>query len=139
MAMVENQIDLYGILVPEEVMKRLAEKLCDGYSEEAYAEDSFDFDEEVAAQSEGGIIRIGDFSGYASLISPEKELAGLRQVYEDESFYHIPLQKAPSLFKAAYSSMEEVIAEVKESAKDLLPEDFDYTHNLCHFVGSTFG
>lgn len=136
MGMSEGIIDLYAIYLPPETLRQLAEKLCPEFDEEDYEYDTFSFDEDVALRMNGNAIYLSHFTGDAMLAA--EGLDGIRKHFDDESFYHIPLSRELSLFGAAYSSIEEVINEVKEKTNGLLPEDFDYRLNVCHFVGSTF-
>lgn len=136
MGMCEGIVDLYAVYLPPETMRQLAVKLCPDFNENDYEYDTFSFDEDVALKMKGNAIYLSHFTGDAMLAA--EGLSGIRRHFDDEAFYHIPLSRELTLFSAAYSSIEEVINEIKEKTDGLLPEDFDYRHNICHFVGSTF-
>lgn len=60
-------------------------------------------------------------------------------MYDGDRIYYIQVSSYPTLFKPAYKSMDELIAEFKEKVGEYLPEDFDYRSNIRHIVGTYFG
>lgn len=51
----------------------------------------------------------------------------------------LPLSKWPSLTEAVYSSVDEMVDELRENYKDILPKDFDYASNICYAQLVIFG
>ena len=51
----------------------------------------------------------------------------------------LPLSKWPSLTEAVYSSVDEMVEELRENYKDILPKDFDYANNICYAQLVIFG
>lgn len=47
MSMREYAVDTYGILLDDDLMKQLASKICDDYSDDDYEEDPYGFNEIV--------------------------------------------------------------------------------------------
>lgn len=65
---------------------------------------------------------------------------------DQEHLYHsdctgvvLPLSKWPSLTEAVYSSVDEMVEELRENYKDILPKDFDYANNICYAQLVIFG
>ena len=51
----------------------------------------------------------------------------------------LPLSKWPSLTEAVYSSVDEMVEELRENYKEILPKDFDYANNICYAQLVIFG
>lgn len=129
----EKAIDLYGIYLPKDILHQLAKKFCLNYDEEEYRLNSFNFNEDVALKMKGNLTYVSHFTGNAVTAD---DIRKNRRKFDDENFYFIPLTREPMLFKAAYTSMNDIIREINERTNNLLPIDFDYANNLCHFVGT---
>lgn len=74
-------------------------------------------------------------------IFPEKTVVSFEENYSDDYIHYIPAARAPELFKAAYTSPEELMEEFKANsslAQIGLPEDFDWWGHLVEISGTTF-
>lgn len=124
----------YGLFLDENSVKLLAEKLCNGFSEEKWEDDKEYFLEILTdnpityvTQFYGDAVRIDD-NGADLWISYDN--------FDDGDICYIAVQKYPHLFGApAYATVEELIAEFKERVGEYLPTDFDYRNSLRHIIG----
>lgn len=60
-------------------------------------------------------------------------------MFDDDQLYYVGLGKEPSLCRQAYSSVYEIVEELKNNLNDLLPDDFDIRSRLCFIAGTYFG
>ena len=61
------------------------------------------------------------------------------KVYSGDSVYYVPFDLYPSLFKAPYNNIEEIVEEFKKKVGEYMPEGYDYRANICHIIGTVFG
>ena len=139
MSMREYAVDSYGILLDKPLMKTLAGKICDEYSDDEYEEDPYGFNEAVE-ESLGCIDYIGNFSGEAfPLENDGREKPLDSEEYSDEAVYILTANRTPSLFKAAYKDMDEMVEDFKYEIGIYLDPDFDYRSRIRQFVGTYWG
>ena len=82
---------------------------------------------------------IGNFTGDATVIDDNgKDMYEDYESYDADTIYYVATEKFPSLFKTAYSSMDELESEFKNKFNRYFPEDFDYRKHICHIVGTYF-
>ena len=135
MSMREWAVDDYGLLLTKEMIKAIASKVLDDLEER-------DEEEYGDALYEDGICEyIGEFTGEAIYIEDDgtEDWRRSGESYDGNRIYYVHVRKYPTLFKAAYENMDELIAEFKSKVGDYLPEDFDYRANIRHIVGTYFG
>lgn len=138
MGMRETEISLYVLYLPNETMRYLTKKLCPDYTDNDYEEDPASFHEDVIKTLDGKVESVNRLSGYAYRHPANGEDCVLRQNFDDEPVYYIPLEKGPTLFRPAYETLDEVIAEVTGKIGDVLPLDFNYALNVCSLEGTDF-
>ena len=124
----------YGLLLDEDTVKFIAEKLCNGFTEEDWEDNKEHF---LIILSDNPISYVTDFSGDAARIDDQgKDLWIDYENFNCENVCYIAVLKYPHLFgDAAYKSVEELIAEFKIRVGEYLPADFDYRNSLRHIVG----
>ena len=135
MSMREWAVDDYGLLLTKEMIKAIASKVLDDLEER-------DEEEYGDALYEDGICEyIGEFTGEAIYIEDDGTEDWRRdgESYNGDRIYYVNVSKYPSLFKAAYENMDELIKEFKEKVGDYLHEDFNYRANIRHIVGTYWG
>lgn len=138
MSMRDYAVDDYGLLMTSETMKMVASKVCDDYTEEAYAEDVWSFHEEL--YDKGIVEYISSFSGESVVINDLGESVWCDgESYGDDVLYFVPTRRISMLFRAAYRDMNELIAEFKERLGEYLPDDFDYSKYIRHISGTYYG
>ena len=135
MSMRDHSINDYGLLLTEETMHCLANKLCSDFSEEKWELDSYDFIESV--KDKISACCAVEFTGKAYML----DNAGFDKPYNfydfvNEIIFYLPINPYASLFKATYGSMDEIIAEFKEKLGKYLPDDFNYRPYIMHFTGT---
>lgn len=138
MSMNYYSVDDYGLLITTEMLKIMASKMCEDYTEEMYEEDEWSFNEEL--YDEGLVERISEFIGEAIAINDD----GTSRWYDCKSYncdtiHYLPVEKINTLFKAAYNNIDEIIDEFKKKLGEYLPEDFDYRNNIRHISGCYYG
>ena len=138
MSMRDYAVDEYGLLLDEKTMKLLAKKICDDYTDKDYYEDPYSFNESVEAKF-SGIDYISNFTGEAFSLDDEgnDEYRGSIS-FSDDTVYILTASNAPSLFKAAYTNIDEMVSEFIELLGNYLP-NFVYRNNIKHLVGTYFG
>ena len=138
MSMREWSVDEYGLLLDSKMMKVLAKRICKDYTENDYDEDPYAFNEEVE-QSLGNIDYISSFSGAAFGLNDDGTDNGMSAVYfSDDVVYILPISNTPSLFKAAYSNMDELVGEFNRRMHKYFPHQ-SLKENIRHLVGTYFG
>lgn len=138
MSMRDYAVNDYGLLINEELVKVIASKACDGYTEEEYNEDPFGFAYEL--YDKGIVEYVGDFTGEAISINDDgTNNWGVSEHYNADVIYYIPTRNISTLFKAAYKNMDEMITEFKERLREYLPADFDYRKHICNISGTYYG
>lgn len=122
----------YGLVLTEDVMKLICEKVCEEPTEdESYGMVLYDMD--ICSC-------VGNFSGETFPITDRgTDTYDGSEDFEDDSIYYIPAQKYSTLFAAAYKNMDEMVAEFKEHLDKYLPNDFDYRSNIRHIIGTVWG
>lgn len=138
MSMRDYAVNDYGLLLTKEMVKMVASKVCEDYTDEDYAEDPWGFNEELY---DNGIIQyIGNFTGEAIEVNDLGEnLWGDSEYYGDDAIYYVPTSKISTLFRAAYRDMDDLIKEFKSKVGEYLPEDFDYRKYVRNISGTYFG
>ena len=127
----------YGLILSRDTMKLLASKICDNYSDEAYEEDEYEFNETIVDKV--GAEYVGEFTGEARVITVNGYDGCDEYDYDADVLYYVSCTKYPTLFSKAYSSIDAVIREMREKVGKYLPEDFNYMSNICHIVGTYYG
>lgn len=138
MSMKDYAVDDYGLLMTREMLKMVASNVCEDYTDDDYEDDEFAFNETL--YDEGLVEYIGSFTGEAIAINENGEnIWGDSESYDDDYIYYIPTNTVSTLFKAAYSNVDEMIEEFKEKIGEYLPDDFDYRKYIRHISGTYFG
>lgn len=138
MSMRDYAVDDYGLLMTTEMMKMVASKVCDDYTEEDYDEDEYAFNEEL--YNKGIVEYISEFNGEAIAISDDGENAWCdSEYYGCETIWYVPAKNISTLFKAAYKDMDEMIEEFKNRLEEYFPSDFDYRKYIRHISGTYYG
>ena len=138
MSMRDYAVNDYGLLMTTEMMKMVAAKVCEDYTDEEYADDPFGFNEEVC--DKGIVEYIGSFTGESIAIDDNgAQIWSYGEHYSDDVIYYCPTQKISTLFKAAYANIDEMITEFKQKLGECLPEDFDYRKYIRNISGTYFG
>lgn len=135
MSMREWAVDDYGLLLTKEMIKAIASKVLDDLEER-------DEEEYGDALYEDGICEyIGEFTGEAIYIEDDgtEDWRRSGESFDGNRIYYVNISKYPTLFKAAYKNMDELIEEFKSKVGDYLPEDFNYRANIRHIVGTYWG
>ena len=125
MSMRDYAVDEYGLLLDEKTMKALAKKICEGYTDEAKF---------------GNIDYISNFTGQAFKLTDngDDDYRSETAYFNDDIVYILAADNAPSLFKAAYADIDEMIAEFRRQLGNYLP-NFAYRSHIKHLVGTYYG
>lgn len=125
----------YGLVMTRDMLKVVCEKYFTEFTEKEYDEDENSFNEVLW---DAGLVEyIGDFTGDATVIDDNgNDMYEDYEAYDADTIYYAATEKFPSLFKNAYSSMDELESEFKNKFSRYFPEDFDYRKHICHIVGT---
>lgn len=138
MSMRDYAVNDYGLLITEEIVKNIASKVCEGYTEEEYKDDPFGFAYEL--YEKGLVEYIGSFTGESIVINDNGEnLWGNGEYYNDDVIYYVPTKNISTLFKAAYNNIDEMIEEFKGKLGKYLPAEFDYRKYIRNISGTYYG
>lgn len=139
MGMRDYAINDYGLLMPRDVIKTVASKYCNDYTEEDYEIDEWGFNEEL--YNAGLVEYIGEFYGEAIHIDDNgvDDYSRREDSYRGDTMFYIPVMKMSTLFNSAYKDINELIDEFKEKISEYLTEDFDYRNYIRHIVGTYYG
>lgn len=97
-------------------------------------------DDDYEVAEEIGLEIISEFTGEANAIN-NKGISNYDNSinFNDDVIMYGSIKKWSSLFSAAYSSMAELVQELKDSYGKYLPNDFDYANNIREISGTYFG
>lgn len=138
MSMRDYAVDDYGLVLNTNHLQCLASRALDDYSEEEWENGRLDIVQELVETL--NIECISEFRGEAFVITNVGESDWSNtDIYNGDSIYYIGISVYPSLFKQAYSDMDELILEFKKKIGKYLPDNFDYRSNIRHIVGTYFG
>lgn len=138
MSMRDYAVNDYGLLMTKEMLKAVASKVIENYSDEEYDNNEMDFNYKLY---EFGIIEtISEFTGEAMKINIDgSDNWSNGEYFNSECIYYVPALNYPSIFTAAYNNIDEMANEFKEKLGEYLPDDFDYKFYIRHIVGTYFG
>ena len=127
----------YGLVMTRDMLKAICKKYFTEFTEKEYDEDENSFNEVL--WDAGLVEHIGNFTGDVTVIDDNgNDMYEDYEAYDADTIYYVATEKFPSLFKTAYSSMDELESEFKNKFSRYLPEDFDYRKHICHIVGTYF-
>lgn len=120
-----------GLVINDELAKIMLEKKGIKFDpEEDIREQLYD------AFLSDGVSEIYYISDFAGEVTPLFEFEEWETV--GDSVFYVECNTDPTLFKAAYSSEEELISEFERKLKDYLPDGFDIKSHLHVIIGVTF-
>ena len=137
MSMRDYAFNDYGLLMTKEMLKMVASKVIEDYTEEKYDDDPWSFNEDLY---ECGVVEyISEFIGEAICVRDDgTDDYRNSKTYDSDTVYYIPVSKISTLFKAAYNNIDEMIEEFKDRVGKYLPDDFNYRPYVCHIVGTYY-
>lgn len=134
----ENAFYDYGLILSTEILKKVAEKLT---KKEHTESDPYTI-EDTAEYFDDCLSSVSDFTGNAFRIDAKGNADEDEDTiyYSDDSVYYVPFKKEPTLLKAAYKNIDEIVDELKSSnIAQYLPDDFDYKEHLYFINGFYWG
>lgn len=137
MSMHDYAVDDYGLVFNGNHLEVLAAQLFDDYSAQDFDANMYDYIDSLVEKL--GIECISNFTGGAIPIEDDgtPKWSGA-DYYCSDSIYYLSVSNHPTLFKAAYSSADDVIKEFKDKVGKYLPGNFPYRNCLRHIVGTHF-
>lgn len=138
MSMRDYAVDDYGLLMTKEMMKMVASKVCEDYTEEDYEDDEWVFNDEL--YDHGIVEYIGEFTGESTELNDDGSCNwGVSEYYNADIIYYVATKNISTLFKAAYKDMDEMIEEFRNRLGEYFPADFDYRKYIRHISGTYYG
>ena len=138
MSMHDYALNDYGLLLDRDALKYIATRDRFGFTEEDYENDEWECNDSI--RNTNIIDWTSEFTGEAIQIYDDGRNAwGLSTSYYCDDIFYVPVEHMSTLFKAAYTDIDEVIAEFKSGIGKYLPEDFDYRNNIRHICGTYYG
>lgn len=138
MSMCEHPVDDYGLVFNGNHLNMLAAKICDDYTDEYFDKNRYDYYDVV--KDKLSLQYISEFTGETLSIKDDgTSVWDNTDIYNDDAIYYLNLSKYPTLFKAAYENIDEIINEVKTKIGKYLPNDFPYRDFIRHIVGTYYG
>ena len=135
MSMRDYAVDDYGLLLKADTIKLIASKALEDFEE--VDEDDYEYE----LYDMGVFDHISNFCGETIHINDDgsDDYWRMNESYSEDPICYVAVSLFPTLFKAPYTNMEELIGEFKDKIGEYLPEDFDYRSNIRHIVGTYFG
>lgn len=135
MSMRDYAVDDYGLVLDEDISKIILSKLWNDLS----IDTSMDWMYEL--YNEGICEYISEFTGEAQEINDNGfSYYGANYLsYSSESIAYVSVSHYPTLFKAAYNNIDEIVEEFKSKLGEYLSEDFDYRSRIRHICGTYYG
>lgn len=136
MSMRDYAVHDFGMIIDEETGLMICQALGHEFDKN---------DEDISGEIsdvlyENGIVdMIGQFTGEAIAIqSTGYEDFSDTIFYNDEAIMFVGL-RFPTLFKAVYKDVTDIIIDLKSKVGKYLPDDFDYRKNIRFIVGTYWG
>lgn len=135
MSMRDYAVDDYGLVLDEGIINDIASQIFEEYTENADVHWGYELYEKGICEY------ISEFTGEAQELTDDGVYTwgGDSKDYRCDTICYVPTSKYPTLFKQAYSSMDEIIEEFKEKLGKYLTDDFDYRSNIRHICGTYYG
>ena len=135
MSMRNYAVDDYGIIIEREIAINISKKVNPEFS----VEDGNSPEYEVYDNGIGEYI--SEFTGECFKVSKDGSVDNWSSVYnfDSDTILYLSVPKWGTLFKAAYTDMEELVADMKEKYSEWLPNDFDYAANIVKITGTYYG
>lgn len=126
MSMCEYGYSDYGMIIDDVAEKEILKR--GGYE---------DLDE---LWEDGRCQYVSEFSGTAYRLNEHGDCSWSEDyLFSNDRLFYFNLGKEPSLCRQAYSSVDEIVEELKNDLSDLLPDDFDIRSRLCFIAGTYWG
>lgn len=136
MSMRDYAVDDYGLILDEEVVKIIVSKALD----KTDCDDNTDCDWLYELYDNGFCEYISEFTGEAQEVDSNGFYwGGESKGYCNDVIAYVQASNYPTLFKRAYSNMDELVEEFKNKIGEYLPEDFDYRSRIRHICGTYCG
>lgn len=131
MSVRENAEEAWGVIFTDKMMAEAIKHRKKKYTEDEY----YLFANEI------GLDELFSFSGQALPVGEDGATDWSQEslYFNSEHIYYASLRNWSTLLKPAYSSMSEIVAEMKENFGKYLPINYDYAHSIKHFVGTYYG
>ena len=139
MGMREYAVSDFGLIIDNEAAKNIAMHVCSDagkYKEDEYICWEYEIYEEGLGEY------ISEFTGEAICIANDGTpdfSSDFNLEFDCDVIAYIPLNKTPTLIKAAYENINEIIDELKEKLGKYLSEEFDYRNNIRIIIGTYYG
>lgn len=88
-----------------------------------------------------GACYASSFDGEVSTLLSERAVSPIEETFDDDVLAYIPAAKEAELFKAAYTSPEELLKEFKTAFAEqeiVFPDDFDWWAHIVSINGTYF-
>ena len=137
MSMRHYAVDDYGLVVSKQILRDIASRICEDFSESEFDEDPYPFIELVTDKL--GIDYISEFTGETIPLGDEGEDQwGTGEPYDVDTIYYCPTLRFPGLCRKAYPFMGAVYNEFEKRLGKYISEDY-IRNNVRHITGTYFG
>ena len=135
MSMRDYAIYDYGMILDEETTKLIVSKAFDNITYDDICDLGYELYEKGICEY------ISEFTGEAQEVDDNGAgtWCGDTKEYDSDILFYVPLSNYPTLFKKAYSNMDEIISELKDKLGEYLPDDFDYRSRIRYICGTYYG
>lgn len=127
----------YGLIITEQAAYELARQIFKPDEMADWAWEKYGWYADIA--EEFNLECIHEFTGTAFGFNASGVEDECTYDYSSECVLYAPLAKFPSLIRATYQSMDDVVSEFKNGIGKYLPENYDYAGNICHIAGTYYG
>ena len=127
----------YGLVITKSAAYELARQIFKPDEMADWNQEKYGWYADIA--EEFNLEYVFEFSGAAFRFNAAGVESECEYEYWDDIILYAPLAKLPSLVRATYQSMDEVVSEFKDGIGKYLPEDYDYLGNICHITGTYYG
>lgn len=136
MSMRDYAVNDYGLVLDYNALNLLAARVCEDYTDDGWDKDMSGYIGGVEDYFD--LTGIYGFTGDTYKINKEGYAEGNADIYSYDDIHYYALSRYPSLFKAAYKNMTEIVNECKEKFGQYLPDNFDYAGNIKVIVGTVY-
>lgn len=138
MSMRDYAVNDYGLVLFNDDLRLLAEKIVEDFNERDWENDMYSIIEGVVDKL--GLEYIIGFTGEAYQLLDDGDVDWVdSDFFNDDMIYYVHVSKYPNIFEKAYESMDELLAEFKDKVGEYLPDDFDFRGHTRNIVGTYFG
>lgn len=131
MSMRNYAVEEHGFIFSDDMLDVVAKNI--------FGTDAPDYNDREAAAEELDLNHISSFTGEAiRVLDDGSDDYSESENYNEDEIRYATFYKYSTLFKASYTSMDELVFELSERFGEYFPPDFNWMSHIKHIVGTYY-